>query len=878
MRWWRRLVLGLRGLFQKQKLDAEMDEEMRAHLEMRMRANIESGMSPEEARYAALKQFGRVESIQQRCRDQRGVAWLEDWLQDTRLGLRLLVRNPGVATIAVLSLALGITLNSAIFSLVDGLWLRSRPFADPSRVVRIFGGTPRYEHDDLAFLDYQDLRTQMQSITDLAFNERRGALVEGEEGPEVIRADTVSRNFFAVLDIQPFLGRFFSETDEPDLKNMPTVVLSHRLWLRRFNGDTSLVGKPIVLSGRSVIVLGIAPPEFNGLIRLNPAEVWYSADTRPVGALRENRSLEVVGRLKPGYSVEQAQAEAEAVFRRLELRDAATGTPLKAVVQTEARHQFEQTGTLGLLLLGIVGTILVLACANVSSLLLARAEVRAREMAVRSALGGSRWRLVRQMLAESLVLALIATVASVVLAKWLISAWPSLLPADFADSLALVVRMDGRVLVYTAVLSLLSVFVFGLAPAVYASKTDLLSALKQDLALGTPGRKHTGLDALVIGQMSVALILVSMAALLTRSLWAYYAADLGFEKRSILLVVVNPTGREDRNQVFRRQLKERFLTLPGVKRVSTSVVVPFSPIGTGLAQPVFLSEDRGATGESGRSLGFNTVDPDYLGLLGIPVLRGRGFTERDDRSSPRVMLINETMARSFWPQGDAIGQSVRLGSRTNASVQIVGVVRDTKLNTIDEKPAPYLYLPLAQNDTWESYFLLESTVEAATLAGPVRAELRALGRRPARSDISTMKEFIHFKLSGEEFLAQVAVTLGLLGLGLAAIGLYGVLAYVVNRRTREIGIRMALGAQRHEVLAMMLRRGLTLALIGLAVGLAATLAVRHLVRSFLYGVSPLDPLSLGVAGLLLLVVAVLAAYLPARRAAKVDPMVALRYE
>ena len=807
------------------------------------------------------------------------VLWLEDLRQDCYFGLRQLLRNPAVTVIAVSSLAIGITLNSAIFSLVDGLWLRSKSFADPSRVLRIFGSTPQYKHADLSFQDWLDLRTQMQSVSDLAFNERRGAFLVGEEGPELLRADIVSRNFFSVLGIKPHLGRFFSETDERDLKNMPTVVMSHRLWQRRFGGDTNLVGKSIVLTGESMIVLGIAPPGFNGLERLNPREVWYPVETWSVmGTAREDRSLDVVGRLRSGCTVEQAQSEAEAIFRRLELRDTASRVPLRALVQTEASFQFERTGTLGLLLLGIVGTILFLACANVSSLLLARAEVRAREMAVRSALGGSRWRLVRQLLAEGLVLALIATAVSLLLAKWLISAWPSLLPPDMVGPVALVVRLDGRVVAFTVALSLLTVFLFGLAPAAQASKPDLLPALKRDLALGEPGRKHTGLNALVVGQMSVALVLVSTAALLTRSLWAYSATDLGFEKREILLVTLSPVGIEQQGRGFYRQFKERVLALPGVKRVSAASVVPFSPSGTGASQMVFLPEDHSTAAESGRSICFNTVDPDYFGLLGIRLLRGRGFTERDDEGSPKVMLINDTMAKNFWPKEDLVGQSVRLGSRTNALVQIVGVVRDTKLNSIDEKPAPYLYLPLAQRYRWESYFLVESALDAAALAGPVRAELKALGLKTARTDMTTMKEFIRAELSEKRFLAQVVAVLGLLGLGLASIGLYGVLAYAVNRRTREIGVRMALGAQRPEVLRMILRHGLVLALAGLALGVPVTLAAGHLIRGFLYGVSPLDPFSLGAAGLLLLTVAGLATYFPARRATQVDPIVALRYE
>jgi putative ABC transport system permease protein len=436
------------------------------------------------------------------------------------------------------------------------------------------------------------------------------------------------------------------------------------------------------------------------------------------------------------------------------------------------------------LLLGIAGRVLILARANVSSPLLARAEVRAREMAVRSALGGSRRRLVRQWLAESAVLALIAAALSV--------------------------------------------------------------------------------------------LLVSTAALLISSLLAYYAADLGFERREALLVSLRPPGDEEQGRMFCRQLKERVQALPGVKRVSVASVVPLSPSGTGASQKVFLPQDLHGGADSGRAVGCNVVDPDYFDLLGIPISRGRGFSERDDRGSPPVMMINETMAREFWPKGDPIGQSVRLGSFTNAPFQIVGVVRDTKLNSLDEEPEPYLYLPWAQQDRWDFYLLVESAGKALAVAGPVRAELRAPGVEPAQSDISTMKAFIRAKLWGEELIAQVTAVLGVLGLGLAWIGLYGVPGYVVSQRTREIGVRMALGAQRREVLTLVERRGLGLALIGLALKTPVSVAAGFLCRGFVYGMNPLDPLSLGMSGLLLLVVAGLATFFPARRATKVDPMVALR--
>lgn len=802
------------------------------------------------------------------------------FINDLKYGLRMLAKSPGFTTVAIVSLALGITLNSAIFSVVDGMWLRSMPFADPARVVRLFAGTPQYQRGGLSFPDYLDLREQMQSLLGLATVDRRGAHLAGEEGPEMLSAHVVSRSFFTVLGIRPYLGRFFLEEDDPAIRNTPVVVLSYRLWKRRFGGDTSIVGKPIELTARSVIVMGIAPPAFYGLERLNPADVWYPEETWGEDRTsREDRWLSVVGRLKPGYTVPQAQAEAETIFRRLDLRDAASGAALRALVLTEARLAYLASGGTGLSLMGLVGMILLIACANVAGLLLARAEVRGREIAVRTALGGRRLRLIRQLLTECLLLALIAAIISLLFARWIISTLPALLPS-YLGRVALLVRLDARVVAFTAAVSLLTVFLFGLAPALHISRPNIVPVLNGNVDLSRLGRKRSGLNALVIGQMSLALVLVLAATVMTRSLLKYLTADVGFDKRDILLVRLGASDNADEGRLFYRELKERVLALPGVKQVSVARVAPFSPSGTGASKMVFLAEGRPSTGPQDQAdkIRFNTVDVDYFRLLGIPLLRGRTFTDHDDKSSAKVMVINDMMAKTFWPNEDPIDKYVQLAGTPAEPVQIIGVVQDSRWDNVEEQPEPHLYLTLSQEYSWEAILLARAALDPITLVRPVRVVLKDLGVTPSRSDVSTMAQYIRAKFVEQEDQTKMLVFLGLLGLGLASLGLYGVLAYAVNRRTQEIGIRMALGARRGDILRTVVWRGCSLVLVGAMIGLPIALAVVQILRGSVYAVRPIDPASIGVSLIVLLAVALLASYLPARRAARIDPMVALRYE
>jgi len=793
----------------------------------------------------------------------------------------MLVRNPSLAAVAVFSLSAGITFTSVMFSLVDGMWLRPSPFKDTDRVIRVFASSERHRYSGFSYPDFLELQRQMQSLSGLAAVQYRGANLFREELSEQLIVAVVSRNFFSVLGIRPHLGQFFSEDDETALKGEPVVVLSHDLWQRSFGGNPDVVGKPIRLSGRSVVVMGIAPPSFSGARRMVPSDVWYPIETwgRPAErATRDVRAFDLVGRLCPSYTVRQAQAEAETIFKRLDLKEPATRMDQQALVLSEARFQYEGSALYSLLPMGIVSAVLLIACANVSGLLLAKAEVRRREMAIRLALGAGRARLVRQLLTEGILLSLIAVAVSLLLAHWMISSLPAILPPRLA-SVDFGARLDVRVVAFTVIIGVLTTLLFSLAPALYASRPALVPVLKGDLVPSGPRRKCDGLNALVVSQLALALILTTLASLLVKSLFKCHASDLGFDKKKkILLADLGPPGDEEYVRTFYRQLKERLRALPGVKRVSLARCVPFSLIGGGVTQKVFLSPDRTSAGAGGWAIKFNLVDPEYFRTMGIQILRGRDFNEHDGHSGQRAVMINDTMAKRFWPKEDPIGKWIRIGDANSEPAQIVGLVQGGKYNAIDEPPEPYFYIPFAQMYWVEMTLIVETAVDPAALVHPVRKEIRSLSKTIDLYPMNTMQEYVRSAMFVWDVMTKLLTFLGLLGLGLASIGLYGLISYAVNRRTQEIGIRMALGAQRRDVLKTVMRRGGWLVVIGVALGLPIALASAHVLRGFLYEVRPVDPAVVALSVVVLLGVAALATYLPARKATKVDPMVALRYE
>jgi predicted permease len=800
--------------------------------------------------------------------------------QDIRYGFRMMVKNPGLAAVVISSLVIGITLNTVVFSMADGMWLRPMPFRDPKSIVHIFAESPTVRRGSFSYPDYLQLQKEMRSLAGLAAVGRSNVVLFGEEVSEVLPADVVSRNFFTVLGVKPRAGRFFREEDEPSLRDQLCVVLSYALWQRRFGGDRNLIGRSIVLSGRSATVLGVAPSDFTGVTRRLSADLWYPAENwgRPEERASRSRWFALVGRLRVNYTALQAQAE---VATRLPNRsEGSTDVPQRIAVLSRTAFQSENTDAAApVFLMAIAATVLVIACANISGLLLARAEVRQREMAIRAGLGAGRLRLVRQLLSESLSLSLCGLTGSLLLASLLIRLLPAFLPSAL---LGTGVRLDARVVIFTVGISLLTVALFGLAPALRASHSRPMSAIRTDIPAHNPRQKHRGLNTLVVGQLALAMILAGFASLVVRSLAKCYTEDLGFERENVLLADVRyGHGDEAAGRLFFGELLKRIRTLPGAERASVARSVPFCPNGRAATRQVFLSPGHVMAKPTGWPTRYNTIDPEYFRVMGIPVLYGRGFNEHDDSSHPKVVMVSEALVRRFWPNEDPLDKQVWVDDAGGEPATVVGVVKDVKYDwrkDPHEAPEPYLYFPLAQMYAQEMILQVKTHVDAMALVASVRREIRTLDKTMPVWPMSTMRQYFRSEILLRDVMTKMVAFLGLLALALASVGLYGVVSYSVSRRTQEIGIRMALGARRADVLRPILWRGGRLALWGVVLGLPGTLALGQLFRSDLYGVKPADPVSIGLCLGLLLAVTILACYLPARRAAGVDPLIALRYE
>ncbi len=867
----------------RRKQKVQLDEEINAHLDAAIRERIARGEPPAQAEAAARREFGNVALIKEVTRDQWGWTWLEHLAQDLRYGLRQLRRNPGFTLTAVLTLALGIGANTAIFTLVNSVLLRPLPYRESDRLVAVFQhekrlGERRNAASPFSFHQWQHNRV----FETMAAATPWSPVLTGHDRPDVIDGLKVSATLFPLLRADAALGRtFHPEEGEPGSHRV--VVLGHDLWQRRFGGDASLVGRAVQLDGEPYTVVGVMPHGF----RFPPfwaveAGFWTPLTFTPEERNRNARFLRVFARLRPGVTVERAQSELDAIARRIEQENPRDYTAVGVTVEPLQEPVVHGARPVLLVLLGAVGFVLLIGCANIANLLLARASVRRQEFAVRLAIGASGARLVRQLLTESLLLAALSGLAGVLLGLWLLGALRGLL----AESLPRIagVEFDLRVLAFASGASLLAAAATGLVPALQARCGVLADALKSGARqAGGPRNRLRG--ALVTAEVALAVILLTGAGLMLQSVWRLMNLDPGFRRDRLLTATVAFPGPRyetvEQQRRFLEQLQQRIQALPGV---DTAALVNHLPIGGDMWRFRFLVEGQSLTDRDETPLAaYRAATPGLFRALGIRLLRGRDFTAADTTNSEPVIVINETLARRYFPGTDPVGKRIRLGGLDSDLpwCTVIGVAGDVRQGALAADIPPEMYLPYSQQLT-EFY-------RSATLAVQTRADTASLERSivSAIGDLDaglpvTALRTIEQLLEGEvrQPRRQSLLIAGFAGLALllAGIGLYGVIAYAVTQRTHEIGIRMALGARPAEIVKLVLRHGLLLTVGGVVIGLAGALALARALHGMLFEVSASDPATFAIVPLLLAAVALLACYFPARRASRVDPLAALRHD
>jgi predicted permease len=800
--------------------------------------------------------------------------------QDVRIALRMLRKTPGFTAVAVLCVAVGIGANSAVFSVVDGMWMRPLPVDKPGELVYLFLATDHYAFDEFSYPEYQDIRDHTKTLAGLMVTQRRGPTLMGDGFAESTMSNVVSEDYFTVLGVSAEVGRVFTVRDK---EAEPVVVMSHNLWQRRFGGDPGIVGKTVRL-GRAYTVIGIAPKGFRGVETWIDSDFWipmtsWDSSLGGESAQRGWHSFAAIGRLRPGVSVEQSRAEFEGFARNLERAYPEFNKGRRGALYSALEYRIRSGGYTAGILMAVVALVLLIACANVANLLLARAGVRSHEIGVRVAIGAGRARLIRQFLTESAVIAALGAAAGLFLAHSIIQFLPTVLvPAGDTHTL-LDFRMDARVLAVTLAVSVATVLVFGLLPSLSASRPDVASVLKGGPEQRPSSRSIRPRTLLVIAQVTMSMVLLTAAGLLVRTFLNSLHADLGFQRKDLLVADVEARGNQARRREFYRQTLEHVRALPGVRQATLAMRPPLWGSEGGTAQGVEILGHPMAPGATSPQVKFNVVDSGYFRTLGIRMLRGRDFDEHDSQDASRVMIVSETMAHQFWPNEDPIGKFVHATDDPGpVNRQIVGIARDARIVSVDEAAEPYFYLPYAQSNRGTMLLLAETRGDPLRLVGPLRAEVATLDKRVPVLSASTLGIVIRSNIHEQELTATFVAALGLVGLFLAAIGLFGVISYTMVQRTREIGIRMAVGAQRRDASRLVLAEGVRLAVAGIAVGVVGAIAVTPLMAKMLYGVSPHDPVTFACVAVLMVGVALAASYFPARRATKVDPLVALRYE
>ncbi len=869
----------------RKRILEELDTDIRDHIARETQDNIDRGMSPEEARYAAMRKFGNVTMVKEETLEVWNFVWLEQLFADIRFGLRMLRKNPGFTAVAALTLALGIGANTAVFSVVYAVLLRPLTYKDPAGLVVLHETTPRIGTVSVSYPNFLDWRDQSHAFSQMAAVQSVDFNLAGVTQPESISGDAVSPNFLSMMGVRPFLGRDF-DTSEEKAGTAPVLLLSYSLWQSHLGGDPNAVGKTITLDGRSFTIVGVLPSNYRSVDKTDvmlPIGVWATNNADAIKERGERGDMVVIGRLAPGVRLAQARAEMEGIAARIEKEYPGSNDQFSVALQPIRDVFVKDIKPAILVLFGAVMFVLLIACANVANLFLVRGASRTKEVALRIALGASRGRIISQLLTESFVLAFLGGALGLVLAVGGIRGMGQLIPAGLLSGAA--ANLNSGVLLFAASVVVLAAFIFGLAPALQLTKPDVQSELKEGGRAASAGAAQNRVrGALAIAEISSALILLVGAGLMMKSLYRLLEVDPGFRPDRVLTM-----GIELRTQQYSKdpavlnfwqQVLDSVSALPGVE---------FAAVGTHI--PLADSHGRTDITIEGMALprpgnyphpDVHTVSPGFVATLGIPLLRGRTFTDADNENAPFVGMINAMVARRFFPNEDPVGKRFVFGHPSEKNppkwCTIVGVVGDTKMYGLANPARLEVYVPFRQDANSDMTLVVKSGADPAALTSAIREAVQSIDKDQPLIAISTMKELVSNSLATRR---MTLVLLGLfsgLALVLGAIGIYGVISYSVAQRTHEIGIRMALGAPRRGVFRLVVGEGLKLAGAGIAVGIVAAFGLARLMSSLLYGVSATDFETFAGVAILLALVAVLACYVPARRAMRVDPMVALRYE
>jgi predicted permease len=875
--------------FSRQQWEHEMTEELRGHVEQQTAANIAAGMAPHEARRQAVLQFGGVEAVKENCREQRRGFWLETLWADARYALRMLRKNPGFSAVAIVTLALGIGANTAIFSVLDAVVLKPLPYSQADRISLIWTDLKTAGQTRAPFSgpDLVDMSKRSRLLQDVGAIWVGNAALSGTGEPEQIKLGFVTANFLSILGVPPGQGRFFIAQDEVQ-GAAPAIILSDGLWRRRYGANPQTLGQSVKLNGQAVTVVGVMPASFRlifpGDASVPPdVQAWSPFGEDLAGEPRDLNYLRVIARLRPGATIPQVQEELHSIAAQLRaefLEDSKQGVDFQALsLQQDTTREIRPAV---LALFAGVGLVLLIACVNVANLLLSRASLREREIALRAALGASRSRIVRQLLTESLLLSVLGGVAGLLLGWWGMHWLLALRPKTLVllDS----VSFNFAVLGYAFAVSLLAGILFGVAPAAESSRANLADTLKA-ATKNVVGRKNRSRAVLVTCEVALGFVLLIGSGLMIRTFFRLLNVDTGFRADHLLTFQLAPSYNRypndgDRARFF-QQLRKNLLALPGVESVGGVSHLPLDDYPNWYS--FYWREGAPPQDQNTLLADHRAITTGYFNALGVPVVAGREFEDSDDAAHRRVVVVDEALANRTWPNQSALGKQLNVevisnGNFKRASADVVGVVKHVKYLQLTDDGRPQVYLPYGQSAREKLAISVRATGEPLALVGPIRAEVAKLDGDLPLSKVRLMNDYVRQARAGTRFTMLLAAALAVLALVLASIGIYGVTSYAVANRRNEIGIRMALGAQRRDILQLVLGQGMGSVIAGVLLGVVLSWLLTPMLASLLYGVRPTDLLTSVAVAVFLSAVGLLACYIPARRAMRVDPLVALRFE